>query len=180
MKLSRVLQIAAAAALASGSSAYAADTATGTVGGTVQPINSVTATFTDPASVTIPSAGSDVNIVTGTIDNNSITGWKLTVTSGNLGKLLRTGGGGQIVYTNVAFTGGGGTLGAGLTAPSGAKPVDAVPAIFNTGTAVGTPGTATTATVGYGYTLSITVPAATSRIAGTYTDTITVTVANDS
>jgi hypothetical protein len=129
----------------------------------------------------------DTTVVSGTIDNNFDQGWKLTVTSGNTGKLKRGAGGAgrELLYSNVKLVKTGGTLGAGLTDPANgatgvAKDVISAPAVFNTGTAPGTPGTATSATVAYAYALKITWSADTSLLSGTYSDTITLVLANDS
>lgn len=168
----------------------------GTIGGNVTPIN--TLVQNDVSTITIGSttAGAsngqtDTVIVTGTIDNNNEAGWKLTVASTNVGKLKRGSGGAgrEILYTNVKLVTTGGTLGAGLVPPIGSKNLVtgagagtvAVPgtAIFNTGTAVGTVGTATTATVAYAYALQISWASDLTLLAGSYTDTITLNLAND-
>jgi hypothetical protein len=196
-----VLKLAAvisALALGSVTSALA-----GTVGGSVTPIN--TLAQTPYAAITIGSstpgasnALSDVTVVDGTIDNNSDTGWRLTIVSANAGKLIRVGSSGgagnEILYTNIHFAKTGGTLGAGLTDPSvtlsGTKSIvtgvsgGGTPGttIFNTGTAVGTPGTATTATVAYAYALKISTSTDSTLLGSAttkFTDTLTVSLAND-
>ncbi|MFC5499011.1 hypothetical protein ACFPOE_15800 [Caenimonas terrae] len=183
------LALAAALALA-GSGAMA-----GTVGGSVAPINTLVENDTTGITIVGATGQTDTTIVTGTIDNNSESGWKLTVTSANTGKLVRTSGSGgpgagrEILYTNVKFVKTGGTLGAGLTDPNGSSKNIvtgtlgggvAGTTIFNTGSAVGTPGTATTATVGYAYALKISWSADTSLLSGTYSDSLTLTLADDS
>lgn len=170
----------------------------GTVGGSVTPINNLTETYTSNITIGTSTPGNnngqtDTTIVSGVIDNNSDTGWKLTVVSANLGKLFKGAGGAgrEITYTNVKLvrTSAANTLGAGLTDPhntskniaTGAGAGDvAGTTIFNTGTAVGSPGTATDATEGYAYALRISWSSDTSLLAGTYSDTITLTLANDS
>lgn len=185
------LKLALAAALALGATGVLA----GTVGGSVSPINTLVENDVSSITIVAATAQTDTTIVTGTIDNNYEHGWKLTVASGNTGKLVRTSGSGgpgagrEILYTNVKFVKTGGTLGAGLTDPNGSSK-DIVTGIsgggvagttiFNTGTAVGTVGTATTATVGYAYALKISWSADTSLLSGTYSDSLTLTLANDS
>lgn len=162
----------------------------GVVGGAVPPINTLTQTPISNITIVAATGQTDTTIASGTIDNNNPGGWKLTVASANAGKLIKTTGGGagrEILYTNVKLITTGGTLGAGLTAPTSTKNIVtgvsggavAGSTIFNTGSAVGTPGTATTATVGYAYSLLISWSADTSLLAGSYQDTITLTLAND-
>lgn len=189
MSRSRLILLAAAAAFASGT-AFA-----GTVGGSVAPINTLTNEVYTSNVVIDPSVGqTDTTIVTGRINNNNDAGWKLTVVSANLGKLVRTEGGGgggagrEIAYTNVKFVKTAGTLGAGLTDPhnqskdiaagTGAGGVAGTTA-FNTGAAFGTPGTATSATIDYDFALRISWSADRSLLSGTYQDTVTLTLAND-
>jgi hypothetical protein len=169
----------------------------GTVGGSVVAIN--TLTQTDSAAITIGSstagAANDqtgTTIVSGQIDNNSESGWKLTVASGNIGKLVRgTGGAGQeILYTNVSFATTGGTLGAGLTAPAQTKNIvtgadggdSTGTTYFATRLSAGASavGEASTASVAYGYTLKISWASDLALLSGSYADTITLTLANDS
>jgi hypothetical protein len=167
----------------------------GTVGGSVTAINQLVEN--DVSSITIGSSTpgangqTDTTIVTGTIDNNDAAGWKLTIVSANTGKLKKGAGGAgrEILYTNIKFVKTGGTLGAGLTDPDGSSKNIVTGAsgggtagttIFNTGSAVGTPGTATTATVGYAYALKISWSSDTSLLSGSYTDSLTLTLANDS
>lgn len=180
------LAVASALALGGATGAWA-----GTVGGSVTPIN--TLVENDVSNITIVGATgqTDTTIVTGTIDNNFDGGWKLTVASANIGKLKRgTGGAGrEILYTNVKFVKTGGTLGAGLTDPDGTSKnivtgasggAVAGTTAFNTGAAFGTPGTATTATVAYAYALKISWSTDTSLLSGTYSDSLTLTLADDS
>jgi hypothetical protein len=169
----------------------------GTVGGSVVPIN--TLTQTDSAAITIGSSTAGAangqtgtTIVSGQIDNNSESGWKLTVASSNIGKLVRgSGGAGQeILYTNVSFSATSGTLGAGLTAPAQTKNIvtgadggaTAGTTYFATRlTAASTAvGEATTGSVAYGYALKISWASDLALLSGSYTDTITLTLANDS
>lgn len=186
----RLLQLATFATLAYASSAVA-----GTVGGTVDPINVLSnEAFTSSITIDPATGQTDTTIVTGRINNNNDAGWKLTVVSTNLGKLVRTEGGGgggagrQIAYTNVKFVNTGGTLGTGLSSPNnqsknittGASAGDvAGTTVFNTGAAVGTPGTATSATVDYDFALKISWSADRNLLSGTYQDTVTLTLAND-
>ncbi len=183
-----ILRLAAIAALAASGPAFA-----GTVGGTVGAINQLADNYVSNI-VIVPSVGqTDTEVVYGTIDNNSSTGWRLTVLSSNIGKLELAGSSGgsgrEILYTNIKFVKTGGTLGGGLHDPDGAVRnivtgllSGGTPgtAVFNSGVAFGTCGTATSATVNYGYSLQISWSADTSLLAGTYTDTLTLTLANDS
>jgi hypothetical protein len=187
MKRSRVLQLAAFAALAFGSPAFA-----GTVGGTVSPIDALTnQVFVSNLDIVGASGLTDEIIASGTIDNNNDRGWQLTVASTNSGKFFRetttvdpgTGGTGrELLYGSVTLTKTGGTLGTGLTDPSGTSQSLTggltTPGVFNTRSGA-TLGTATTATVGYNFTLKISANANTTLLSGTYTDTITLTLAND-
>lgn len=183
------LAVVSAFALGSVTSAFA-----GTVGGSVDPINTISTSF--PNTAIVASAGlSDRIIVTGTIDNNADTGWRVTVVSGNVGKLIRTEGGGgggagrELLYTSIKFVKTGGTLGVGLIDPdtqnknivTGANGGGVAGTTkFSTGGAtLPAAATATTATVGYTYALKISASADTSLLAGTYSDTITVTIAVD-
>ena len=182
-----ILRLTAIAALAAGGPAFA-----GNVGGTVSAIN--TLVENDYTNIVIdPSVGqTDTQVVSGTIDNNSDTGWRLTVTSAKTGRLTLAGGlggaGRQILYTNIKFVKTGGTLGAGLNDPDNTTRNIVTGALgggtpgttyFNT--AIGlTPNTATSATAGYGYSLRISWDADTSLLSGFYYDTLTLTLANDS
>ena len=186
----RLLSAATAALLGSTIPVWA-----GTVGGSVTAIN--TLAENDHNAITIGSSTpgadnsqSNTTVVDGTIDNNSDTGWKLTIVSANVGKLKKGSGGAgrEILYTNITFAKTGGTLGAGLVDPDGTSKNIVTGAsgggtpgttIFNTGSAVGTHGTATTATEGYAYALKISWSSDTSLLAGTYSDSLTLTLAND-
>ncbi len=172
----------------------------GTVGGSVPAI--LTLGQTDLASISFvgASGGTNTPIVTGTIDNNAVNGWKLTVASANSGILFlagTSGAGREIVYTNVKFVKTGGTLGTGLTDPHNqVKNVATTGSvIFNTRSTIAHAhdavtnhdafsefhlGVATTATVAYAYSLQITWTANTTVMSGDYTDSITLTLANDS
>ncbi len=171
-----VLNFAVVSALALGgvTSALA-----GTVGGDVAGIN--TLVQNDVADLTFvgASGGSAITVVSGTIANNSATGWNLKVVSGNSGKLVKTTGGGagrEILYTNITFVATGGVLGATLTAPSGAQDVTVGAAGVTFGTGAGV---ATSATTAYAYDLRITWAANTTVLSGRYTDSITLTLADD-
>ncbi len=160
------------------------------VGGSGQSISTLRQTYVGNVGGNVGAGQTDTTIVSGTIDNNNSAGWKLTVTSGNLGKLKRAGGGGagrEILYTNIKLVKMGGTLGAGLTDPAGTKNIVtgasgggvAGTTIFNTGSMVGATGRATTPTVNYAYALKISWAADSRLLSGNYTDNITVTLAND-
>lgn len=158
------------------------------IGGSVTALNELDVQYVSNLTVG-PAALTDVAIVTGTITNNDDRGWKLRVTSGNQGVLKRgtgvQGAGRQVAYNNITFVStGDGTLGAGLTAPSGAKNMSTenVGGLGTTEFRVGgTAGAvkATSATVDYGFRLEITVPADTSLLSGSYTDNITLLLLND-
>lgn len=152
-----------------------------TVGGSVTPINNVTQTGVNSITIDSGTGQGDTTIVTGTIDNNDAAGWKVTITSTNLGKLKKGGGGAgrEILYSNIKFVKTGGALGSGLTDPHNtSQDITSGTALFNTRTGV-TPSTATTATVGYAYALKITWAADNSLLSGAYSDTITLVLAND-
>ena len=162
------------------------------VGGVVDSINTLTSvTYVTNLDIVAASGLTDAVIVSGTINNNDEHGWDLTVTSANAGKLQKdTGGAGrELVYNNITFAGTGGTLGAGLTNPNntsknvatgaGAGDVVGTTHFFTHSQFAGT-GTATAATVDYTFELRISAPANTSLLSGTYTDTITLTLNNDS
>jgi hypothetical protein len=130
---------------------------------------------------------SDAVIVSGTINNNNEGGWDLTVTSGNQGRLLKGAGGAgrEIAYTNIEFVSTGGTLGAGLTDPSGTKNIAVgmgAPGTthFFTHTQQTGTGTATSATINYTFQLRISAAANPSLLSGNYTDNVTLTLNNDS
>jgi len=118
-------------------------------------------------------AGADKVIATGTIDNNSLNGWKLTVESANLGMLKNASTTNSINYNSIVWVkGADGILGAGLTDPASDKQVTAAPAVFSAGTA------ATTATEAYAFILQINWAADSTQPAGTYDDTITMTLSD--
>jgi hypothetical protein len=162
------------------------------VGGDVDPINTLTSeTYNTNLDIEAASGLTDAVIVTGTINNNDEDGWDLTVTSLNAGKLQKGAGGAgrELVYNNITFVGTGGTLGAGLTNPSnttrnvasGAGAGDVIGTThFFTHTQFTGSGTATSATVDYTFELRISAPANTSLLSGSYRDTITLTLSNDS
>jgi hypothetical protein len=169
----------------------------GNVGGSVVPINTLTQTYNDAITIGTSTAGAangqtSTTIVSGQIDNNSQDGWKLTVASGNNGKLVRgNGGAGQeILYTNVSFDTTGGTLGAGLTAPvqtknivTGADGGDITGTTYfatRSSPESSTVGEATSASVAYGYALNISWASDLTLLSGSYADTITLTLADDS
>lgn len=161
------------------------------VGGDVDPINTLTSvTYFTNLDIVGASGLTSAVIVSGTINNNDEHGWDLTVESANLGKLQKgTGGAGrELAYNNITFVGTGGTLGAGLTNPSNSRNVatgaDAgnVPGtthFFTHDQFTGT-GTATAATADYTFELRISTAANPLLLSGSYTDTITLTLNNDS
>lgn len=181
--------LAVTTALLLGTTSSLADTVGGSVTAILElvknPVSNITIGSSTPGA---SNAQTDTTIVSGTIDTNYDRGWKLTVTSANGGKLFKGAGGAgrQITYTNVKFVSGSGTLGAGLTDPStvagGVLSVATVPAVFDTRTtgSGGALATATTATVAFAYSLKISWSSDLTLLAGTYTDTITLDLENDS
>ncbi len=184
------LAIASALVLGGVSTALA-----GTVGGSVTAINTISQT--DAAAITIGSSSAgaangqtDTTIVSGQLDNNNSAGWRMKVVSTNTGKLLKGSGGAgrEILYTNVKFVKTGGDLGAGLSNPhnqdknivTGASGGGTAGTTnFSTGASLSALGTATTGTVALLYALKITWASDLALLAGTYSDTITLTFAND-
>lgn len=161
------------------------------VGGAVDPINTLTAVnYVTNLAIVGASGLTNAVIVSGTINNNDERGWDLTVVSANAGKLQKGSGGvgRELVYNNITFVGTGGTLGTGLTNPSnttrniatGTGAGDVVGTThFFTHTQLAGNGTATSATIDYTFELRISASANTSLLSGTYTDTITLTLSND-
>jgi hypothetical protein len=128
--------------------------------------------FTD----VIGSAGAtDVKIASGVINDNHARGWKLTVTSAHNGKLIDRAASTEIVYTNIKLVKGpDSTIGFGLEDVSGSsESIAGGSCEFNPG------GSATAATVDYAFELQISWTADNSLVAGTYKDTITMTLAVD-
>ena len=162
------------------------------IGGDVDPINTLTSvTYVTNLDIVGASGLADAVIVSGAINNNDELGWDLTVTSANAGRLQRGAGGAgrELVYNNITFVGTGGTLGAGLTNPSnttrnvatgaGAGDTAGTTHFFTHTQFTGT-GTATSATADYTFELRISAAADTSLLSGSYTDTLTLTLNNDS
>ena len=161
------------------------------VGGDVDPINTLTSvTYVTNLDIVAASGLTNAVIVSGTINNNDEHGWDLTVVSANAGKLQKgTGGAGrELAYNNITFANTGGPLGAGLTDPSATRNVATG---ANAGDVIGTThffthtgftgtGTATAATSDYTFELRISASANPGLPSGTYTDTITLTLNNDS
>lgn len=174
-----VLNLALASALALGGIGSAL---AGAIGGSVPLTQSVT--FVEVATstpITVNTGYTDRMVASGLVNSNSAEGWKVTFTSANNGKLKRTGSSGgagsEILYTNIHFVKTGGTLGSGLTAPDNTtKDITTGTAVVDTG---GAAVLATTATADYAYDLKITFSADPSLLAGTYTDTVTATIAED-
>jgi hypothetical protein len=162
------------------------------VGGDVDAISTLTSVnYVTNLDIVGASGLNNAVIVSGTINNNDENGWDLTVTSANAGKLQKGAGGAgrELVYTNITLVNTGGTLGAGLTNPSnttrnvatGADAGDVIGTThFFTHTQFTGTGAAQSATVDYTFELRISAAANTSLLSGTYTDTITLTLNNDS
>jgi hypothetical protein len=162
------------------------------VGGVVDEIRELSSvTYVTNLGIVGASGLSGAVIVSGTINSNDEHGWDLTVTSLNAGKLQKGAGGAgrELVYNNITFVGTGGTLGAGLTNPTnttrnvatGAGAGDVIGTThFFTHTQFAGSGTATSATNNYTFELRISAPADTSLLSGTYLETITLTLNNDS
>lgn len=162
------------------------------VGGDVDPISTLSSVnYVTNLDIVAASGLNNAVIVSGTINNNDENGWDLVVTSANAGKLQRGAGGAgrELVYTNITLVNSGGTLGVGLTNPSnttrnvatGAGAGDVIGTThFFTHTQFAGTGAAQSATVDYTFELRISAPANTSLLSGIYTDTITLTLNNDS
>ena len=114
----------------------------------------------------------DVKIASGVINCDAGAPWKLTITSANNGTLVVPRAQlNKIPYTSITLVRTGGTLGAGLTDPSGTtKSIASGTCEFTTGSQP-----ATKATVNYAFELRITWAANESLVAGNYSDTITMT-----
>jgi hypothetical protein len=187
MKHFSSIKLFALAALALAGAAHAQNSVQGGPGGSVPPINTLTNTGGFVTSLSLATSASTQAIYTGRIDNNFDKGWKLSVHSANAGKFYRTGSpsggaGRELAYTNVTFVPTGGTLGSGLTAPTGAHATQSVvtDALFTTrGANQGVLPTATSATVAYTFSLQVGWSANTALLAGTYTDDITLTLNDD-
>jgi hypothetical protein len=152
----------------------------GTISATVDPINALSSEeyFTDVTGTANANLGAaDVKIASGVINNNSVAGWQLTVTSANNGNLVKDGYARTIPYTDIEWNYVSGTRGSGLTDPSaaGRQSVVSGSCEFNTATKA-----ATTATVNYKFELRISWGADPALVAGIYSDTITMTLAIDS
>jgi hypothetical protein len=170
------------AALALVGSSVLADT--GAIGGSNPLVNTLTGgTFGNAATITPATAINNLVVYTATLDSNSATGWKLTVASGNSGKLIRTTvpagctTGCQILYTNVKLVKTSGTLGGGLTDPQATKDITSGSTFFSTG--LGATASATSATFDYLFDLKIDVPVNRDLLQGTFSDSLTVTLASD-
>jgi hypothetical protein len=114
----------------------------------------------------------DVKIASGVVNSDAGTPWKLTITSANNGKLIRTAAPPiEIPYINITLVKTGGALGQGLTDPSGAiQSIAGGACEFTTGAQQ-----AGTATVDYAFELRIAWPANDTLVAGVYADTIVMT-----
>lgn len=171
--------------------AMAASALADPVGGDVDPINTLTSvSYVSNIDIVGASGLSNVAIVSGTINNNDVNGWDLSVTSANLGILKRGSGGAgrQLTYTNIVLATTGGTLGAGLTSPAGTHNIAtgagagdvAGTTHFYTHSSFAGTGTATSATADYTFELRISATADASILSGSYTDDITLQLNNDS
>ena len=152
---------------------------------TVEEISSLTfATIIGDFNGAKPELGSGgnknwVKIGSGTVNHNDEAGWQLTVVSVNGGILKNVGvlNIDQIVYTNIKMFGNGsGVLGSGADAwdVNGEDVTDKVAGgVFHTGEV-------TTATVAYGFDLLVKWDEDDTLLSGTYSDTITLTLAVDS
>jgi hypothetical protein len=129
--------------------------------------------------LTATNTTTDAVIATGVINDNSPKGWILNVKSQNLGKLIMPGTLREILYSTVKLVKTGGTLGTGLSLSAvigddGLSVTNAAGCDFNpSGTAT------TTATENYAFNLDISWVGDSSLPAGTYSDTITVTLTED-
>jgi hypothetical protein len=161
------------------------------IGGDVSPINTLTSvSYVSNLDIVGADGITSMAIVSGTINNNDVNGWDLTVTSANLGVLKRGSGGAgrQVTYTNIVFAATGGTLGAGLTSPAGTRNIVtgsgagdvAGTTHFYTHSAYAGNGAATTATTNYTFELRISAAADATILSGSYSDDITLQLNNDS
>ncbi|MDO8806057.1 MAG: hypothetical protein Q7R35_16695 [Elusimicrobiota bacterium] len=155
----------------------------GSIGGVVDPISTLTSEtyFADVSGgASADGVVSNAKIASVVVDNNNEAGWKLTVTSANNGSLKNTVAVSSptIAYSNIKLVKTGGVLGAGLADPNNAsQAVTSGSTIFQT-----SPGAqvASTATVAYALELQISWSANTALLSGTYSDTITMTLASES
>jgi hypothetical protein len=180
MKVLKVMTIASAICLAFAGIALA-DTVYPS--GTVTAINSVSST--DVQNLDFDSNGNDVTIATITINNNYENAFDLKLDFTNDGYFKRvaaaggdgtaaTGVGAQIQITEFRLhPNGGGTLGTGLTAPSGTFTLTGSgPAHYTWDTHA----TQSTATVGYQVDVLADWSADTRHLQGTYRETLTATL----
>ena len=149
----------------------------GVIGGEVAEINDLQQTFVSNITIVAGEAQADTTIMTGIINNNMEAGWNLTVSSANLGKLNRGAGGigNEINYEYIQLVKQSGILGADLVDPHAqVKDITGGSVNFDTGS-----GLATSATEDYGFALQISWKEDSSMLAGSYSDTITLTLATD-
>ena len=131
--------------------------------------------FADASGADSANLGAtDVKVASGVVNGAIGDPWKLTITSANSGNLVKTGYAGKILYTNIKLVKTGGTLGAGLTDPSGTSH-----SMVSGTCEFETTGTATTETVDYAFELRSTWNSDRTLVAGTYADTITMTYSLD-
>lgn len=166
-----VLHVAVATVLTAGfaSSAMAA--------GVIVPINSLTGAQTDLPAIVASADVSNLEVFSGTISNNSNSGWNVTVTSTNSGKLKGssgTGAGSEIPYTLYHLN--------EVKNAGSVMGVEASGSVYGSATpSAGVHKFATsavsTATVHQDYTVGVSWLADTSLLAGTYSDTFTLVLA---
>jgi len=167
-----VLNVAVATVLTAGfaSSAMAA------VGG-IAAINSLTGAQTELPAIVASADVNNLEVFSGTISNNSNSGWNVTVSSLNDGKLegsSGTGAGSEIPYTLYHLnevTNAGSVMGVEVSGDvyGSALPVSGVHKFATSAV--------TTATVHQDYTVGVSWVADTSLLAGTYSDTFTLVLA---
>jgi len=169
VKWSGLVAVIAVGLILNAASAFAADVI---LSGSVAAITTVTVGDTTPLGSTLGSAGlSDFTVATATEMNNVTAGYKVTVSSANaaaatsgsrdVSKLINA----VNSATPITYTMKYGGVDVALVATTGAFTIDRT-------TTVNTPN-------GVDKILTVSTSAATSALAGTYSDTVTLTVAAD-
>jgi hypothetical protein len=157
-----------------------------TVGGNVQVVNLLNSAA--QAGLDLTSTGSNVEIASFTVSNNT-TSWTLAFAFLNRGVFVNSNNAGQTVpLTQITIQGNGGTLGTGPIAPDITVPA-ATPSFILAGDitamvnanlsnvpVIWTPANQTTPTIGYIISMRGDWTAATTVLAGLYTETITATL----
>jgi hypothetical protein len=152
----------------------------GSVGGVVDAISTLTSEtyFSDVSGGdSADGSASDAKIASVVVDHNDEAGWKLTVASANDGVLKNSVAASSqtIAYTNIKLVKTGGVLGSGLSDPhNSSQSVASGSTIFQTAPASEVAGSAT---VGYALELQISWSLDTALLSGTYSDSITMTLA---